>query len=183
MDYQYQNEEQLVHDLHEGNSMAFKYVFGLYYTDLCRYVKNFTSNPDEAEDIVQNSFVSLWRKRKKIIFNTSLKSYLYKSCYNGYIDFYRKKKLINEHLENLRHLEVQSLQSGFEANSKDLEQKKIRLGRAIQDLPEKCREIFILNKYEGLRYQEIANELGISIKTVENQIGIALKRLKQKLKK
>src|SRR5690606_297594 len=102
MNYLYQNEERLIKDIIKGNSGAFKYVFDLYYADLCRYVTHFTSDPDQAEDIVQNSMLSLWKKRKKIMITTSLKSYLYKACHNGYIDLYRKNKLINEHLEKLR---------------------------------------------------------------------------------
>jgi RNA polymerase sigma-70 factor (ECF subfamily) len=181
MNYQYLNDKELINDIYEGNSNAFKYVFDLYYVHLCRYVTNFTSDPDVAEDIVQSCYVSLWKQRKKIIFTSSLKSYLYKSCYNGYIDFYRKNKTISEHLEKLRYIEVQRFQTDLEFNSENLSLKKKKLEKAIDNLPEKCRQIFILNKYEGLQYKEIAEDLNISVKTVENQIGIALKRLREEL--
>lgn len=178
----YQNDQQLIKDLVDGNSLAFRYLFDIYYSPLCGYVTNFTSDPDLAEDIVQNSLLIIWRKRKKLHITISLKSYLYKICYNEYIDYYRKNKKIREHLEKLKYEEIERLKENMEADPEIINLKKEKLRKAIKNLPEKCREVFLLNKYEGLTYAEIAEELGISLKTVENHLGNALKRLRKELR-
>jgi RNA polymerase sigma-70 factor (ECF subfamily) len=182
MKYHYCNEEQLIRDIGKGDSNAYQFTFELYYEQLCRYVYSFTTDYDLAEDLVQNSFASLWKNHKSIIITTSLKNYLYRSCYNNYIDFYRKNKKIRESLEKIRYTEIQNLQIDMEINSEDFNLKKKKIEKAVNSLPEKCRQIFILNKYEGLRYKEIAKDLGVSVKTIENQISIAIKKLKKELK-
>lgn len=181
MNYLFLNEERLIRDIKKGDSGAFRYVFDLYYSDLCRYVTRFTLDSAQAEDIVQNILLTLWRDRKKTEITTSLKSYLYKAGYNGYIDLYRKEKKISLQLETIRYVEIQRLQNEDEAASEALLEKKEKLKIAIDRLPEKCREVFLLHKYEGLQYKEIAEELDLSLKTVENHMGNALKRLKEAL--
>lgn len=107
-----------------------------------------------------------------------IKSYLYKSVYNSFLDSVRKEKTLNKNLEDLRYRLL------VEINDEDQEILDARLKllkQEIEKLPEKCREIFILNKYDSLKYQQIAEKLNISINTVENQIGKAYKILRLKL--
>lgn len=176
MVYQFIDESKWKEDIRAGNRTAFKYAFNFYYSKLCTYTINLTLNPEVAEDIVQEVFINFWNNRKEIHITTSLKSYLYKSCYNKYIDTYRKTKTINKKLEELRYIEIQRL---TEEDTSIRNYQIELLNKAIEELPEKCREIFILSKLEGLKYKEIAEKLGISIKTVENQIGTAFMKLRK----
>ncbi|HET8752854.1 MAG TPA: RNA polymerase sigma-70 factor [Salinimicrobium sp.] len=173
--YHFINEQQWIEDIREGNREAFKYAFNFFYANLCSYTTNLTIDPDLAEDIVQGIFISLWNNRQKTIISTSLKSYLYKSCYNRYIDIYRQNKRTIKKLEEFRYAKLIEL----EEENAVIQNKKIEdLNNAIQELPPRCKEIFLLSKYEGLKYQEIADKLQISIKTVENQIGFAYAKLR-----
>lgn len=177
MSYQFSNESDWIADIKAGDSAAFKYAFNLYYNRLCNYTAHFTSDFDEAEDIVQDVFIAFWNNRNRIVITTSIKSYLYKSCYYKYIDIYRKHKRIDQKVEEYRYQKLMDL----EREKSDLKNEKIKvLNDAIQELPPKCREVFMLSKYEGLKYQEIAEYLEISKKTVENQIGKAYAYLRKK---
>lgn len=179
MAYHFINESKCINDIKTGDRDAFKHAFDHFYNKLCNYTTNFTLDFDKAEDIVQAVFISFWNNREHIVITTSLKSYLYKSCYYKYIDTYRKGKRIDQKLEHYRYqklIELEQKESGPK-------QKRLKvLNQAIQELPPKCKEIFILSKFEGLKYQEIADYLGISKKTVENQIGKAYTFLREKCK-
>src|SRR5699024_11596575 len=111
MGYNFTNESTLIADIKAGLRSAFKYVFNLYFTILCNYTTNLTKNFEEAKDIVQSVFISLWNNHQKIVITTSLKSYLYKSCYYKYIDIYRKDKRVNEELEKYRYQKLLDLES------------------------------------------------------------------------
>lgn len=178
MGYHFIDKSKWIEDIKAGDKSAYKYAFDYFYADLCGHTTNLTSDIDLAEDIVQEIFIGLWNNRKKILITTSLKSYLYRSCYNKYIDIYRKNKNINKKLEEFRYVKLMNL----EEEDASLKNQKIEyLNKAIQELPPKCKEIFVLSKFEGLKYQEIAEKLDISIKTVENQIGFAYSKLRKTL--
>jgi len=148
------------------------------YNDLCIYLRNYSGNNDNVEDIVQNVLLKLWEKRAEIQIHTSLKSYLFRSVHHTFIDSYRKTKRVNEKLEALR---FNNLHEIIEEDNQLKEQRLLALKKAIEELPPKCKEIFLLSKYQGYRYKEIAERLGISINTVENQISKAFKVLRQKV--
>lgn len=174
------SEEESISAIREGNTEAYRDIFELYYARLCRYTSNLTYSPDQAEDIVQEIFINFWNNRKNILITTSLKSYLYKACYYKYIDTYRKEKRVSEELEKYRHTKLLEL----DREATKIDSKKIdRLNQAIESLPPRCKEIFILSKHNGLKYKEIAEHLEISKKTVENQIGRAYSLLRQELSK
>ena len=172
------DEKQLITRLKRSDRIAYKLIFLSYYDDLCLYLLNFTPNKHQAEDIAQDILLKLWTDRANLKIHSSLKSYLFKSAHNRFIDAYRKKSRQNEKLENIR---ITKLNDMLENNDELIENRLSRLNLAIEELPAKCKEIFILSKKEGLKYKEIAAKLGISIKTVENQIGKAFSRLKDKL--
>lgn len=172
------DEKLLIARLKRNDKVAYKLIFLSYYDVLCRYLLNFTSNRHQAEDIAQDILLKLWTNRAHLKVHTSLKSYLYKSAYNRFTDDYREKQRKNKMLNNIRFTTLNNM---LEGNDELIEERLIKLDLAIEDLPTKCKEIFILSKKEGLKYKEIAVKLGISIKTVENQIGKALVRLRTKL--
>lgn len=178
MGYNFTDETKLIADIKAGIRSAFKYVFNLYFTILCNYTTNLTANFEEAKDIVQSVFISLWNNRETIVITTSLKSYLYKSCYYKYIDTYRKDKRVNEQLEKYRYQKLLELE--HQAPESKTERLKM-LRQAMEKLPPRCKEIFELSKFKGLKYREIADHLDISKKTVENQIGKAYATLRNEL--
>lgn len=171
--------KKLLTRLKKGNTKAYKEIYKCFYGELCVYVFNFTNNQMVAEDIVQDVLMKLWDNRADLNIHTSLKSYLYKAAYFKFIDHYKKKKMINEKLETVRYNLLNEIM--IEKSSED-ETRVLHLRKAIDTLPDRCKEIFILSKYEGYQYKEIAAYLGLSPKTVENQVGKAFAILKGILK-
>ena len=133
---------------------------------------------DDAEDIVQQAFISLWQKMDQVEFRVSARSYLYKTVYNGSLDFLKHKK-VAQRFENDISKNRTGLIHPLHGEEKELK-KKIR--DAIDELPGQCGKIFIMSRIEGLKYREIALALNLSENTVENQMGRALKLLRASLK-
>lgn len=158
---------------------AFEELFRSYFTPLCSFAQKFVRDADEAKDIVHNVFINLWNKRKEIDLETSLKSYLFQGVHNRSLNYIRdNKKLVQfdapqNKAELGKYLESRDHLVSSEAES--------RINRALDDLPDKCREIFLMNRFDGLKYREIAEKLNISIKTVETQMSRALKSLRERL--
>lgn len=161
------------------DKVAFEKLFRSYFTPLCSFAQKFVNDADEAKDIVHNVFINLWNKRTELDMETSLKSYLFQGVHNRSLNFIRdNKKLVqfdtpqseselNQYLESRDHLESSEAEG--------------RINRALDDLPDKCKEIFLMNRFDGLKYREIAEKLDISIKTVETQMSRALKSLRERL--
>jgi len=126
---------------------------------------------------VQNVFVEIWVKRENINPELSIKSYLYRSVYNGFIDQYRK----NRPVVYLEKKYLEALELVTESDTEYLEERIRFMRKEIEKLPKKCKRIFLLNKKEGLTHIEISEYLGISTKTVEGHITRAFKILSKKL--
>lgn len=160
----------------KGDEAAFSRLFDGYYTALCFFAAKYLGDLDLSRSLVQQVFVDLWVKREKTDVTSSVKSYLYRSVKNRCFDHLRKEKNtseISESVENLNQMPFRDLLEEAELND--------RINSSINKLPEKCREIFLLCRFEGLKYAEIAQKMNISVKTVEMQMGIALKRLRENL--
>ncbi len=160
-----------------STSNEFEFVFRQYYQGLCRYSGLWIKDADEAEEVVQNVFVRLWEKRESLNIETSLKSYLYKSVYHSALNHIKHKK-VREHYLHMKeqeepHSELQSTQS--------LKELEGRIETALLRLPEQCRLIFSMSRFQNLKYREIADVLNISVKTVENQMGKALRLMRHNL--
>lgn len=165
--------------LEYGDSKGFTEIFNTFYIPLVAYIMQYTGDRSEAEDIVQNSFVKLWEKRGELRIKTSLKSYLYSTAYNLFVDRYWQHKKTLNYAEQLRE---EALEEVTQLSEAELIQQLEVLEKAIDELPAKCRRIFLLNKKEGLTYKEVARQLNISVKTVESQMRIALIKLRERLK-
>ena len=172
------DDQELINSLKNDDSRAFDIIYKAYYNKLCNYIYSFSRNSDIAEDIVQEILLNLWKNRKTINIHTSIKSYLYKSVYYTYIDHYRKKQHENKQLEAIRFNTIQSI---LDAEEPSIEGKLTRLRLAIDVLPPKGKEVFVLSKIQGYKYKEIAKMLNISISTVETHMGKSLKFLRSKL--
>ncbi|GAA4234633.1 RNA polymerase sigma-70 factor [Postechiella marina] len=166
----------LLEAIKKNDKKAFKIFFDKYYTPLVGYINTFTKDLYLAEDIAQQSFIIFWTKRKKIKILKSPKSYLYSIAYNSYIDYYRKKKKQDTFFDDLKEKALRDLVEEDE----ELMQKRLeKLKTIINDLPPRCQQILKMNKFEGFKYSEIAEKLGVSIKTVEVQMGIAFKKIRK----
>lgn len=150
---------------------AFKY----YYRPLNLYALHYLKDVDHSEDIVQECFVALWEKLNSDALITDLKSYLYRMVKNRCIDQLRKDHLNDSNIQ-ASDLEETACDEEYRERS----ETEARLWTAIDTLPEKCRQALLLSKRDGLKYQEIATRMGISINTVENHINKALKILRTK---
>lgn len=173
-------DEPLYESFKSGNQVAFEMIFKTYYRPLCNYAYSFLSDKDEAEEVVQSTFIKVWEKKNSLEVQTSFKSYLYGMVRNSCLNVIKHEKVKQEHAKY--HLAVtESTREIIEEDisAKDLE---IRIYEAMRALPEQCRLVFQLSRFEELKYQEIADQLHISIKTVENQIGKALKIMRVQLK-
>jgi len=154
---------------------AFEQLFRKYFPALMGFAGKFLSNEDDAREVVHSVFIRLWEKKEQIDSTTSLKSYLFTSVHNRSLNMIRDRKKFSE-------TEIPDMAGDVDVSSQieamELEEK---IREAIDTLPEKCREIFELSRFEGMKYADIADKLNISVKTVENQMSKALKVLRKKL--
>lgn len=153
-------------------------VFRDYYKPLVRYGTTFLKDSDEAEDIVQQVFVSLWEKRSELAIHTSIRAVLYKSVQNACLNKIKHLKIRNSYAEEFKATTAHE-NSSDPAQVNELNE---RIQQAMESMPEQCGRIFKMSRFEQLRYQEIADQLGLSVKTVENQMGKALKIVREELK-
>ncbi|MCV6629886.1 MAG: RNA polymerase sigma-70 factor [Flavobacteriaceae bacterium] len=161
----------------KGDLDAFRYLYEEYYHWLCVYLYNLSHNKQLSEDLVHDVFIKLWDKREKILITTSIKSYLFRTCHNEFLQELRKNKRRQSVLDKIR---IDKLYAVFEEEAKgEKELKYKKLEKLIAQLPPRCREIFVKSKLHRLKYKEIADELGISIKTVETQMSKALHILRK----
>jgi len=152
-------------------------LFRQYFPPLMAFAKKILTDEDDAREVVHRVFINLWEKRDEIDATTSLRSYLFTSVHNRSLNMVRdRKKFSSEEMPDV----AGEVDVGAQIEAMELEEK---IREAITALPEKCRQVFELNRFEGLKYSEIAAQLNISIKTVENQMSRALRILREKLLK
>lgn len=160
-----------------GNSKAYDFLMDSFYQKLCAYAYTLSHDHGASEDIVQNVFMEVWSNKKNINPSFSIKSYLYKSVYNEFINQYRKNKPVFF----LEKKYLESVDLVVENTQEDLDELIKLVDKEINKLPPKCRQVFLLNKKEGLTHIEISEYLNISIKTIEGHMTRAFKFLKEKL--
>lgn len=169
------NDIDLITALKKGNTNAYTFLVNTYHKKLCVYAYNLTNDTDLAEDIVQNVFMNIWKTKHKLKDDFVVKSYLYKSVYNEFIDQYRKNKAVltleKKHIEALTYIVE-------EEDEKSLERLLLIVKKEIENLPPKCKQIFLLSKEEGLTNIEIAEYLNVSAKSVEAHITKAFATLR-----
>ncbi|MCK0131891.1 sigma-70 family RNA polymerase sigma factor [Flavobacteriaceae bacterium F08102] len=173
----FNNNAFLVDKLKEGNEKAYHFLIDTHYRNLFGYAFTLTKDKGFAEDIVQNVFANIWVNKKNINSKFSIKSYLFKSVYNEFIDEYRKNKPVI--LLEKKYLEA--LDIVIEKDYEDIDDLIKLVDIEINKLPSKCRKVFLLNKKEGLTHYEISEYLDISLKTIEGHITRAFKILSKNL--
>ncbi len=155
-------------------------LFKTYYKSLCQYAYSFLNDKDEAEEVVQATFIGVWDKRNSIEIQTSMKSYLYRMVRNACLNVIKHVKVKKAHANyTMAGGEPTHEEVSQSVLSMELEQK---IYEAMKALPQQCRTVFQLSRFEELKYSEIADQLDISVKTVENHMGKALKIMRTQLK-
>lgn len=163
-----------------SNPDYFEEIFRKYFEPLTFYAMKLLHDQDSAKEMVHTVFINLWERKDKIHLKQPIKSYLYTSVHNRCLNFLRdKSKFVSEDAGEINFLHELS-----ESLTPDIEllETESRINNAINRLPEKCRQIFKLNRFEEKKYHEIANYLNISVKTVEGQMSRALRILREELK-
>lgn len=174
-----ENEEVIVSRLINKDKRAFELVFNQYYGIMVLYASRFMDTREEAEEIVQDVFVKFWEKCDTLSEDSSIKSYLYRSVHNSCLNTIKHEKVKDGYRQYVVQMMESSYQNDFDI--KDPDETRKRIHNEIDKLPPRCSEIFKLSRFEGLKYQEIADHLEISVKTVEVQMGKALKVLRESL--
>jgi RNA polymerase sigma-70 factor (ECF subfamily) len=175
-----QVEQNILEDIAESDEMAFEGLFKSYFAELCIYATRFVDDIENAEEIVQDIFFNLWNNRTKLTINSSIKAYLYTTVRNTCLNIIKHKKVENKYREHFsRQLQQDELREEDWMKGDELHDK---ITLAIEKLPPERKKVFMMSRFDNLKYKEIAEELNISIKTVENQMGKALQFLREELK-
>ncbi|WP_189629184.1 MULTISPECIES: RNA polymerase sigma-70 factor [Roseivirga] len=173
------SESKLLESFSKGDKSAFENLFKEYYEPTCRYVMRIVRDQDTAEEIVQATFVNLWEKREMIRSDISFRSYLFRAAYNTALNYIKHKKVVARHVASKQE-RIEEVRRNFVSHQPDFELQK-RIDDALESLPPQCQRVFRMSREEGLKYHEIAEELGISKKTVEVHMGKALRILRDSL--
>lgn len=159
-----------------SNHNFFENTFRKYYVSLYEYCYGIIGKRNISEDIVQDTFVYYWNNRDKIEINTSLKSYLYSSVRNGALNYIKKQAIERKHNPLIvEFLDEIQYSNHVEDELNDIEKIK----RAIEELPEQCRRVFLMSCLDGLKYKEIAEDLNISMNTVKTHISKAYRLIRE----
>jgi RNA polymerase sigma-70 factor (ECF subfamily) len=170
----------LIDLIKQDNVQAFEKVFTDWFGRLHGYAFSVLNDESVAEEVVQSVFCRIWERRNQLNIHTSLKAYLYGSVYHGCLSWIREEKSRMKHRTYLLHT-AERITVGNAASKAELGELEKKLQQTIDELPDQCRAIFQLSRFGELKYREIAEQLGISVKTVEAQMSKALKQLRGKL--
>ncbi len=169
-------DSKLVQLLKEDNELAFDEIFSRYWERLFVTTSNVLGDDDVAQDLVQEIFVSLWERRKKVDIN-NLSAFLFQAARNQVAKSIRKTRFTVAHEEALN----EAVFVNTTEQLIDYEELRTTIDRSLQHLPSRCREVFQLSRFEHLSNKEIAEKLGLSIRTVETHISNAIKHLRNSI--
>lgn len=156
------------------DEQSFRYYYDLYFNDLCKSLNYYTSHLEVIEDTVQDVFVKLWENRENVEI-AHIQTYLLTAVRNKMLNLLRDSKQFEVPLE-LQHIELIATEEEHTSFNEELFSFT---QEAINALPEKCKEVFLLSKRANHTYKQIADEKQISVKTVENQMGIAFRKIRE----
>ncbi len=173
-------------ELKSGNPEAFKEVFRVLYPRLKGYCRLFVHNEDQIEDIIQESFITLWEKHDTIKPEKSVESFVFVIVRNRCLNYLKKEKLNNNQV-NLDNINIEELQYLYQLDFTNKEEKSVEelliesFQKAVNELPDKMKLVFTKCKIEGKKQKEVAEELGISIKMVEKHISKSKQQIRKVL--
>ncbi len=170
-----------------GDEETYISLFREYYVSLCAYSRRYVGRKDVAEEIVSDTFLKIWENRVSLQINTSIKSYLFQAVCNNSLNYLRKLK--KEETLDEYFMETTSENIGFASISEEIDEQSLamesmneKIEEAVCLLPVQQQKVFRLKRFEGKKNKEIAEILGISVKTVEMHLSKATLALRQKLK-
>ncbi|WP_164914151.1 RNA polymerase sigma factor [Aquimarina sediminis] len=169
-------EKLLIRGLKEGNQNSYKILFDRYYSWLHNYVYKLSNDSSLSDDLVQNVMLRLWEKKSSLQITSSLKNYLFRACHNEFLMYLRQQKKKYSTIDALKWEAILEIHTEKEEDQFDADW--LKLEKAIEQLPKKCKEVFKLSRLEQKKHKEIADILGISTKTVEVHISKAIRFLK-----
>lgn len=175
-EYKY-DEESLLSYLNKGSIVAFEHIYQLYWSPLYNYAYNIIRNKVVCEEIIQETFFSLWTKREALTITHSLKAYLFTAVKFQTLNYIRSEKVRRDYADSYTAFGKIVYDNSNEEHI-DLTDLKTRIESEVAKLPEKCQQIFRLSRNEHRSVKNIADLLNISHKTVENQLTKALKHLR-----
>ncbi len=180
------NEHDILLSIKKGNLQGFRRLFDNYYKMLCNIATGYLNDKHAAEEVVDDVFYKLWELRISLDIHTSIKAYLIRAVRNKCLNCLEQNKLdryfFNDLLYNETNRENIS-EANYDTPLSDLVTNDLEdaVNKAIESLPNECREIFRLSRFENLKYEEIARQRNISVNTVKTQMKIALQKLRQAL--
>src|SRR5665648_21909 len=173
---------KIVENSISDEEQAFELLFRRYYLRLCGFANKFIANTPESEEIVQEVFLNIWKKRDQLQLNNEIRPYLFKSVQNLCFNFIEHQKVVENYYSVIEVVYKNQAEDFNTYESVLYNEFQAKAETAIESLPEQCRRIFKMSRQDGLKYTEIAEKLGISVKTVETQMSRALSKLKTELR-
>jgi RNA polymerase sigma-70 factor (ECF subfamily) len=163
----------------------FRAIFNDYFQHLCHLSMHYLEDEDESKEVVQEAFVKLWEIRNELNEESNLRNFLYTLVKNNCLNILKRRQILLKHHEKIKwiemHYQYESL-SRMGDNYMEFNELKEKIDTAINNLPDHCRVVFELSRFEELKNREIADKLGITQKTVEAHLTKALKILRNDLK-
>lgn len=170
-----------------GDEETYIFLFREYYVSLCAYSRRYVGRKDIAEEIVSDTFLKIWESRRRLEINTSVKAYLFHAVCNNSLNYLRKLKTENNLEEYFRETSSENL--GFEVPLEEIEEQSLlmenmsqKIEAAVMMLPEQQQRAFRLKRMEGRKTKEVAEIMGLSVKTIEMHLSKATLHLRQNLK-
>jgi RNA polymerase sigma-70 factor, ECF subfamily len=170
---------EIIRRIRQGDKAEFESLFRSSYVSLVHYAKSIIKDHDTAEEIVQDLFFRLWQNREKINIESSLNGYLFRAVHNKCLHHIDHLRIVGRHVQESVSGQTTSSEDPVDIIRYKELQEKINL--ILERLPGRCSQIFCMNRFEGLKYNEIAEKLSVSVKTVEANMGKALKKFRKAL--
>jgi len=170
-------ENEIINKIRQGDIRSFETLFRSYYVSLVRYAGTLIKDKDDAEEIVQDLFTKIWDGRENLKIKSSVPGYLFRSVHNRCLHHIEHLKVVEKHFSEIKA----NSDISYDDADNELKYNELQdiIAEVLEHLPEKCGKIFCMNRFEGLKYLEIAEKMGISVKTVESCMGKVLKELKK----
>jgi len=172
-------DSEIIRRIRMGDKKEFETLFRTSYNSLVRYAQTILKDYDTSEEIVQELFFRLWQDKEKLKVESSLKGYLFRSVHNRCLHYIEHQKVVDRHAGEIASVTSEISEPVTEAIYYSELQAKVT--KVLERLPERCGEIFRMSRFDGLKYNEIAEKLSVSLKTVEANMGRALKEFRKAL--
>ena len=165
--------------IRQGDKTEFESLFRSSYVSLVHYAKSIIKDQDTAEEIVQDLFFRLWQNREKLVIESTLNGYLFRAVHNRCLHHISHRKIVEKYAR-------EKVTEGPHANEDPVDilryaELQEKINRILEKLPGRCSMIFCMSRFEGMKYNEIAEKLSVSVKTVEANMGKALKEFRREL--